>query len=177
MPEHSRVPSSSGTEVRIREAEPSDINELVELERAAFASDRLSRRQLRTLAASPSASLQVAERGGRPVGYVLVLTRRGSRTARLYSIAVAPAAAGSGLGSLLLRTAEEAARARGADELRLEVRADNISAIRLYQAHGYAAFGRREDYYQDGSPALRYSRHLRDRPGDRAGAPALCRVA
>ena len=79
----------------------------------------------------------VASGAEAPVGYAVVLTRRGSRSARLYSIAVAAEAAGRGIGSRLLAAAEEAARRRGADRLHLEVRADNSTAIRLYERAGY----------------------------------------
>jgi ribosomal-protein-alanine acetyltransferase len=145
----------------IREAHPTDIADLAALEELAFASDRLSRRRLAALARSPTARLLVAHREGELAGYALLLTRRNSRAARLYSLAVAPGRAGRGLGSRLLTAAEAAARERGAESLRLEVRTDNAAAIRLYERHGYRVIGRRDDYYEDGAAALRYARDLR----------------
>lgn len=160
MPDESRPPPLRNADLRIREARPSDIDRLAQLEASAFATDRLTRRRLAAFVNSPSACLLLAWRDGEAVGYVLVLTRRGSRAARLYSLAVAPELAGRGIGSILLGAAEDAALARGADALRLEVRGDNPGAIRLYEQRGYRPMGRRENYYQDGMTAVRYSRDL-----------------
>jgi ribosomal protein S18 acetylase RimI-like enzyme len=44
------------------------------------------------------------------------------------------------------------------------VRADNRSALRLYESRGYRPIGRREDYYADGMAAIRYARDLRPAP-------------
>lgn len=160
MPQDSRPPPSGDAGISIREAHPTDITDLAALEEQAFASDRLSRRRLAALARSPTARLLVAHRDGELAGYALLLTRRNSRAARLYSLAVAPGSAGHGLGSRLLTAAEAAALERGAESLRLEVRTDNAPAIRLYERHGYRLIGRREGYYEDGATALRYARDL-----------------
>jgi ribosomal-protein-alanine acetyltransferase len=154
-----RSPSVGKTE--IRRAQPSDLAQLAAIEASAFATDRLSRRSFAALIGSRSAAVLVACRGDEIDGYALVLTRRGSHTARLYSIAVAPEAAGRGIGSRLLAAAEAEAVAKSAERLRLEVRSDNLDAIRLYESHGYVPIGRREDYYEDGAAALRYERGLR----------------
>ncbi len=64
------------------------------------------------------------------------------------TMAVAPAAQGSGLGRrLLLALLEEAAR-RGQRTVRLEVRSDNVVAQRLYAADGFIREGVRRGYYQ-----------------------------
>lgn len=106
------------------------------------------------------AVLLVAEQGGRLAGYALVLFRPNTRIARLYSLAVAPDAAGQGLGPLLLAAAEEAARARNSTRLRLEVRAGNARAISRYRKSGYDLFGRHLDYYDDHGNALRFEKRL-----------------
>jgi ribosomal protein S18 acetylase RimI-like enzyme len=103
----------------------------------------------------------VAERRpGELAGYALVVFRRGSRVARLYSIAVDPAARRLGLGRQLLRSAEQAAVAVGAEEMRLEVRADNGAAIAAYEGAGYQPIGRYSDYYEDRADALRLAKRL-----------------
>jgi ribosomal protein S18 acetylase RimI-like enzyme len=147
--------------LRIRLARAADVDGLARLETAAFSADRLSRRSFAALVRSPSAILLIGRAGDALAGYALVLTRRGSRTARLYSLAVAPAAAGRGIGGRLLAAAEAAAKARGAEHLRLEVRSDNPSAIALYERRGYRRVGALPNYYEDGAEALRYQRRLR----------------
>jgi [ribosomal protein S18]-alanine N-acetyltransferase len=163
--------------LRIREAQSSDIDDLVRLEMKAFASDRLSRRRLRAHTRSPTAGLLVARRGGKIAGYALVLIRRGSHAARLHSLAVEPDAARQGIGSRLLAAAEAAALARGATNLRLEVRTDNAAAIRLYERAGYRMIGRRDGYYEDGAAALRYERDLGGAGMRRLAAGRLRRAA
>lgn len=50
-------------------------------------------------------------------------------------------AQGQGIGSALLATVVEAARQRGADELRLEYMAGNDRAAAFYRAHGFVETG------------------------------------
>lgn len=140
----------------LRPARASDIGPLAALERAVFPADRLSRRSFARLLASPSAHIVVAEDSGGMAGYAVVLTRTGNRTARLYSIAAAPGR--KGVGRPLLEAAERLAAEKGCDALRLEVRQDNDRAVKLYVAAGYRPIGRREGYYEDGAPALRYEK-------------------
>ncbi|MGX1305294.1 ribosomal protein S18 acetylase RimI-like enzyme [Amorphus suaedae] len=146
--------------IAIRRAVAADVAGLVNLENAVFQSDRLSRRSLRTLIARPSASVLVAEAEGRLVGALVVLYRRSTRLARLYSLSVDPAMRGAGLGGRLLAAAEDDARDRGASAMRLEVRSDNSGAIALYRRHGYRHIGNRESYYADGGDALRFGKTL-----------------
>jgi ribosomal protein S18 acetylase RimI-like enzyme len=156
--------------IEIRDAGEADLAGLNQLEVRSFATDRLSRRSMRRLVASPSASLRVASAADAVLGYHLVLFRRGTSIARLYSIAVAKTARGTGLGRALMADAERLARRRGCRALRLEVRPDNRPAIRLYQHLGYRRVGIYRRYYADGSNALRFEKALarRDesRPGD-----------
>lgn len=146
-------------ETQIRAARPADLAALLALE-ALFPGDRLSPRQFRHHLHNPRARLRVLRRAGRLAGYALLLLRRGSRVARLYSIVIDPAERGRGFGARLLVDAEIQARRSGAQELRLEVRSDNGTAIALYEARGYYRLGRRAGYYEDGAAAWRYARLL-----------------
>jgi ribosomal protein S18 acetylase RimI-like enzyme len=145
----------------IRPGVPADLPQLAEIETQAFASDRLSRRALARHVGSPSAALLVAEDGeGALAGYALVLFRRLSSIARLYSVAVDENAKGRGLALSLIVAAEAESIRRGKKAIRLEVRSDNAGAIRLYERAGYIPFGCYRDYYQDHADALRYEKAL-----------------
>ncbi len=144
----------------IRIARLADLDALVALEEASFDADRLSRAQYRRHLASPSARVIVAMRERELAGAAVVFFRRGTRVARLYSLATAAAARGGGIGAALLQAAETAARRRGCQAMRLEVRVDNAAAIALYGHAGYAPIGRRAAYYEDGGDALRYEKGL-----------------
>jgi ribosomal protein S18 acetylase RimI-like enzyme len=150
----------------IRTGRETDLAALLAIEAACFASDRLSRRSLRRLLAVETARIRLASLSGRPVGYHIVLLRAGSAVARLYSLAVDPAARGKGSGAALLDDAEKVSRRLGRKALRLEVRADNAGAIRLYESRGYVRIGTWRQYYADKTDALRYEKRLG--PGPRA---------
>ena len=150
---------------RIRSAELADLDALVEIENRCFDSDRLSRRSFRHLLTRGRAATLVAESGGVVVGYVLVLFSHGTLHARIYSLAVDPAARGLGLGRDLVEAAEDAAKDQECSEIRLEVRKDNAEAIGLYESLGYRRFGVLADYYDDHEDALRYRKSLASQLG------------
>jgi ribosomal-protein-alanine N-acetyltransferase len=177
MPEDGRRPPAAGSGLVIREALSTDIDALTLIEADRFVSDRLSRRSLVSLSKSRSACMLVATRSGQPIGYAVLLTRRGSQSARLYSIAVAGEEAGHGIGSRLVAAAEEAAVKRGARRLHLEVRADNSTAVRFYERLGYKPAGQRPCYYEDGMTALLFARHLPDRARLSARSSRFSRAA
>lgn len=142
----------------VRPAKPSDIDALLTIE-AVFPTDRLDRRSFRRALHSPTIEVLVIERDG-IAGYAMVHRRGGGKLARLTSLAVRPDSARSGLGRRLLAATEEAVRHLGCERLRLEVRADNPRARRLYEAAGYRRFDIAEDYYEDGETAWRYEKTL-----------------
>ncbi|MEA1832958.1 GNAT family N-acetyltransferase [Methylobacterium durans] len=151
--------------IQIRAATRDDLDALVALEDAAFASDRAERRAIRHAIGSRSMTLLVAlaeDDFGELVlvGAATLERRKGSRRARLSSIAVAPSRIGLGLGGRLLDAAEEDARAHDCTHLRLEVRADNAAGIRLYERRGYHRFAIKPGYYEDGMEAWRYEKAL-----------------
>ncbi len=132
----------------------SDVDALEALENKAFDGDRLSRRSLRYYVTAQTVVMRVMKRDGALAAYSLLAFRKGSKIARLYSIAVDPDFEGRGLGRILLKTCEKDARAHGCVVLRLEVRVDNKRAIKLYEKNGYRRFDEIEDYYEDGATAI-----------------------
>jgi len=144
-----------------RAAQLADLGALWRLEQAAFETDRLSRRQLRYLLTRGRAHTLVVEgERGELLGYVLVLFSRATSVARLYSIAVAEAARGRGIGRVLVEAAEEAAREQDRAYMRLEIRRDNHASQALFEGQGYRRFGVLSDYYEDHMEALRYEKTL-----------------
>ena len=156
--------SESAAALHLRAASTADIPALLALEDASFTTDRLAARNFRHLLRCGNCALlvAVAEKHGQPVlaGYVLLLFRGRSATARIYSIAVDARFRGMGIGDLLLGAAETAARQHPVAAIRLEVRPDNTAAIRLYGKHGYQCFAEYPGFYEDGSDALRFEKRL-----------------
>lgn len=144
----------------IRPATVEDLEEILRLEQVCFDSDRFPRRNLRYLLTRGRAFTLVDADDGRLRGYVLVLLRRGTSLARLYSIAADPAARGRGVATALVRAAEAEALERGCVLMRLEIRGDNEASQSLFRGLGYRPFGAWPDYYEDSAEALRFEKHL-----------------
>ena len=127
--------------VRIRPARADDLEALAELHHAIWLDSHAGFVGLPTSARDMNWYRQVirptldrtlvAERDGAPIGYVTSLD------ALLDDIWVAPWAQGQGVGALLLRAGEDAIRANGFAEARLECVAANQGARRFYERHGW----------------------------------------
>jgi ribosomal protein S18 acetylase RimI-like enzyme len=146
----------------LRPATSADLAALTRLEAQAFTGDRLSRRSFRRFLSGPTAVTIVSVADGCVVGYALVLFRKDTKVARLYSLARDGSWQGRGIGAGLLAAAEAQARARGADAMRLEVRVDNGPARALYAGRGYVESGTLPAYYDDGTDAICMYKRLRD---------------
>jgi [ribosomal protein S18]-alanine N-acetyltransferase len=150
--------ASAPSSARIRPARRTDVPAIVALE-AHFPSDRLDRRAVRRLLDSPSARILVAA-DHRLLGNLVLLLRRGSRLARIYSIVVDAQVRGRGLAGRLLDRAEALARSGGRHTMALEVRADNAAALALYARAGYRPARRLPAFYDDGADGLRLQKPL-----------------
>jgi len=145
----------------IRPATYQDLDDLVAIENQAFTIDRFNRRSFRYLLTKANATTLVYEKNQQLIGYVMVLFHTGTSLARLYSLAVLPGFQGQGIGRDLVEAAEQVAQEHDCSSLRLEVRQDNQTGIRLYEKLGYRQFGKPvEDYYEDHMGALRFEKLL-----------------
>ena len=95
--------------------------------------------------ALPGVWFSIAWSGTRPAGFALA--RAVADEAELLLIAIRPAMRRRGIGTALLRSIVADSRERGAQNLHLEVRANN-EAVRLYRNEGFDKVGERRDYYR-----------------------------
>ena len=147
--------------VVVRTATEVDLKALLEIEQQSFNQDRLSARSLKRWITAKHGILLVGELNNQLLGYGLVWCHKGTRLARLYSLAVIPQAQGKGLAQQLLKALERATAERGRVFMRLEVAINNNPAIALYEKLGYRVFGQYSDYYDDHSDALRMQKNIR----------------
>lgn len=82
--------------------------------------------------------------------------------ADVQTIAVAGESQGQGLGTALLHRIIDSAADAGAEQLLLEVRADNDGAQSLYRREGFETIHSRPRYYGDGADALIMRKTLRE---------------
>ncbi len=143
--------------MKIRPAVPADLPALLALE-SIFPTDRISARQFRYHIGNPRAVMLVCADRDAVLGYALMLRRGGA--ARLYSIAVAPAARGRGIGGMLLKAVTKKAKLAGCAKIGLEVRQRASKVIALYARHGFIKTTALPGYYGDGADGLRMVKKL-----------------
>ena len=110
----------------------------------------------------------VLERNRQVDGYGIMQVAVGE--AHVLNLCVAPEAHGEGLGRVLLRALMDVATDHGADNVLLEVRPSNTTALALYRSEGFRTIGSRRGYYPahgGREDALGLSRVLRTRSGGR----------
>ncbi len=94
-----------------------------------------------------AAGFIVAEADGRSHGHII-------------TIDVVAAARRFGVGSLLLRAAENRLRIAECRSVELETAVDNVSALSFYKRHGYSVFKTFPRYYSNGVDALVLNKEL-----------------
>ncbi|MGC1452923.1 MAG: N-acetyltransferase [Candidatus Sulfotelmatobacter sp.] len=88
---------------------------------------------------------------GKIAGFIVA---HGGPTGHIITIDVSAAARRSGVGSLLLRAAEDRLRGAGSHAVGLETAVDNVSALSFYKRHGYSLIRTWPRYYSNGVDAL-----------------------
>ncbi len=138
--------------VHLRQMDPSDLDEIMSIEKASFSypwSAKFFLQELRV----PCARSLLAVLGGRIVGYIIYWLLPSE--VDIHNLAVHPAYRHRGIGRSLLQAVIDEARDHRSSRITLEVRKSNEAAQRLYQSLGFAARGVRKGYYSDdGEDAL-----------------------
>ena len=134
--------------IRLRRGSVDDLDEVMRIMTAAFQpcfGEAWTRSQCAGILPMHGVSLTLAEQRGQPIGFALV--RAVADEAELLLLAVDPAEQRRGIGQTLLDDFIAGALAGGGHRLHLEVR-DGNPALELYHASGFAAAGRRRNYYR-----------------------------
>jgi ribosomal-protein-alanine N-acetyltransferase len=76
-----------------------------------------------------------------------IVWRAAAAEAEIISIGVHPSARKAGLARALLAVMENELRKKNVEKIFLEVAADNLPAIKLYESAGFAKIGTRPKYY------------------------------
>jgi ribosomal-protein-alanine N-acetyltransferase len=138
--------------LRIKTATESDLPNIVLIENSSF-DQPYPFDLLKKLLQEYGDSFLVAEESGKLVGYCSASMKGGS--AHLISIGVLMEYRRRGVGASLLKHLIRILRKGSIDELWLEVKSENKEAVGLYEKFGFERMNTVEDYYSDGSAALR----------------------
>jgi len=134
--------------VRVEDASAAELDDVMSIMIASFDpryGEAWTRIQCAGILPMTGVGLKIARTADHaPAGFCLFRTIAGE--AELLLLAVQPEQRRQGVGRRLLDEFVRAARASGASQLHLEVRANN-PAIDMYRAAGFAPVGRRSNYY------------------------------
>ena len=138
----------------IRDYKPADFEALWRMDQECFAPGiAYSKAELRSYVRHEGAFTLVAADAetGSMAGFIVV---HGGPWGHVITIDVLAGARRSGVGSMLLRAAEERLRAAGSRAVGLETAVDNLGALSFYKRHGYSVMRSWPRYYSNGVDAL-----------------------
>lgn len=151
------LPPLKSISIKLRPATIADCNNLFELEQQLFDYDSLSKRSFEHLLKSTRTAITtVAEYDDNIKAYVIFLLRKNSNTARLYSLGVHHEFRGQHIARLLIVNGINLLSSKSITKISLEVKTDNLHAIRLYENLGFIRVKTLRGYYDDGHDAFRY---------------------
>ena len=128
----------------VREMLPEDLESVAFLEKKSF-SVPWSREAIADAAESPLDQIWVLMADGKIAGYCDFRIIAGE--GELMRIAVEPSLRGRGFGRKLMEVLTETARKKGVEEITLEVRVSNATAVALYKSFGFRIEAVRKRYY------------------------------
>lgn len=129
-----------------RRAIPKDATGIARLEELIF-SDAWSYRDVQDLICTEGAMCFTAVENDEVIAYVI--GRLIAPEGEIYRVAVAPEKRGRGIAYRLLDYSVKTSRGAGLERLFLEVRSQNVPAVKLYTAYGFKQIGVRKNYYKN----------------------------
>lgn len=151
--------------LHIRPYQVSDFERLVEIDQSCFVEGiAYAEEEMRFFLGIPNAISLIGLQDEKIMGFLIAerfRPRRASRPmGRIITIDVAPPAQHSGLGTLLMSSAETQLRQADCDYVSLEVAVNNESALKFYKKHGYSVLKVLPRYYLDSIDGLQMGKKL-----------------
>ena len=144
----------------IRPYQKEDFERLWQIDQECFAAGiAYSRQELATYINHAHAFTLIAEEAG-DIAAFIVAEGDPAGVGHIMTIDVRPPFQHSGLGSRLLRMAEERLTAQRCNSILLEVAVNNFPALAFYKRHGYAVLETIPRYYLDSVDALVMGKRL-----------------
>lgn len=145
---------------RIRDFKSEDFDALWRLDQECFPPGiAYSRQELKTFVRHRGSFTLVAQ-GAKSSEIEGFIVAHSGTVGHIITIDVRASARRAGVGSLLLRAAEERLQAAGSHAVGLETAVDNISALSFYKRHGYSVIKTWPRYYSNGVDALVLKKEL-----------------
>ncbi len=144
----------------VRDFKPEDFELLWRMDQECFAPGiAYSKQELRAYIRNRGSFTLVAASSepSKPQGFIVV---QGGPVGHVITIDVSEGARRAGVGSLLLKSAEERLRAAGSHAVGLETAVDNLTALKFYKRHAYSVIRTWPRYYSTGVDALVLKKEL-----------------
>jgi N6-L-threonylcarbamoyladenine synthase len=133
--------------MEIRELQTQDLLHVMRLENETFANDAWPKESVTSELNSPN-TYYLGLFDPELVGYAGLSTVPAMFSSDIQTIAITESRRGQGLGRELMNLLLAKAKSLGSEQVLLEVRVDNLSAIALYKSLGFEVIDTRKRYYQ-----------------------------
>lgn len=136
-------------EIRIETASIKLLDKLFKIEEQCFDQEAFTKRQIAYLLSNYNTIALSARADSEIAGFIIgqIEIENDTLFGHIITINVVPAFRKKGIGSKMLQEIETILKQKGISECHLEVREDNLPALKLYQNNGYQKIGRLEKYY------------------------------
>jgi len=126
------------------------LNSLYDIEMECFEKEAFTKQQIAYLLTDYNSISLVAKLKDEIVGFIIgrIYVERKSLAGHILTIDVSPVHRRKGIATRLLQEIERIFKEKGVGVCHLEVREDNVAALRLYQKSGYRIIGRLKNYYE-----------------------------
>lgn len=135
----------------IESASAKDLEKLHKIETQCFRKEAFSKQQIAYLLADYNAVSLTAKVDKEIVGFIIgkIYFEGKKQVGHILTIDVSPKHRQKGIASKLMEEIEKIFREKGAKTCYLEVREDNVAALKLYEKLGYKKIAKLERYYGD----------------------------
>jgi len=133
----------------IRQISYGDLNKIFELEKKCFDIHlAYSRNQLKYLILNANSNCLVEVMDKVLRGFIIVLYRKGAKIASIDTLSVDPNFQKKGIGTCLLKAAEDDMYSRDIKKIKLVVSMNNFAALALYEKIGFRKTLTLDNYYK-----------------------------
>ena len=135
--------------VIIEDASIRYLDRIYEIEMECFEREAFTKQQIAHLLTNYNSVSLVAKVNGEIIGFIIgmIYLERNSLTGHILTIDISRIHRRKGIAQKLLHEIEKIFKEKGVKACRLEVREDNIAALRLYQKFGYKKVAKLKNYY------------------------------
>ncbi|MDP3995879.1 MAG: ribosomal protein S18-alanine N-acetyltransferase [bacterium] len=143
----------SAIRVKIRKIKPSDLDGILEIEKASFSTDAYSKKRLSILCKRKASGFALATFNDLPAAYLLAWPKKSKM--EIISIAVNPKYRRIGIGIKLINYIIRKSKRMRLKDISLEVKTTNKKAIKFYEKIGFKTVKVLKRYYKDEESAQR----------------------